>query len=84
MENLKFLDQFRNPKTGRIKYGTLKLLTPEQKLQYTSAYSTEYYRNRKRKTLGKPLRQYKKLKLPVLDYPCPTCETDDCIFAPNV
>lgn len=96
MENLKFLDQYRNPKTGRLKHGTLKLLTPEQKLQYTSAYSAEYYRNRKRKTLGKPLRKYDKYKTteypssdypssdnPSSDYPCPTCETENCIFVPN-
>lgn len=79
MEKLKFLDQYRNSKTGRLKHGTLKLLTSEQKLQYTSAYSIEYYRNRKRTTLGKPLRQYKKFK----EY-CPTCEIENCIFVPNI
>lgn len=91
MENLTFLDQYRNPKTGRLKHGTLNLLTPEQKILYQSTYSAEYYRNRKRKTLGKPLRKYNKLRTtdypnvdyPNVDYPCPTCEVENCIFIPN-
>lgn len=86
MENLEFLNQYRNPKTGRLKHGTLKLLTETQKLLYLSSYSAEYYRQRKRKTLGKPLRSYNKYKTskyPITEYPCPTCETENCMFVPQ-
>jgi len=82
MENLDFLNQYRNPKTGRLKHGTLKLLTPEQLLQYQTAYSVQYYRERKRKTLDKPLRKY--VKYSTKDrLPCPTCEIKNCKFVPE-
>jgi len=78
LKGLEFLSKFRTP-SGRLKYGTLKMLTPEQKLAYTSAYSTHHYRNTRRKS-DKPLRKYVKLKQ--LELPCPTCEVVDCPFVP--